>query len=257
MLFRLCPVPFAVSTSARQLSGCIHRPPRGASPERRGSRRAFPRPFPWELAAGLRWPRSLVVSRTRQEAEAQRGSGASGKLGSDPPCFSPRFWGHSPVAPRCGPPWGRLWLPPPWCRGGSPVAADWHLGHPPVPHDPLDPASRRLPLSRPPLPPWPRPRAPSAGRWHSLPSRPPASGCRSSDPLPAERQIGLIPCNGTSLRVNPEGLAPPPSSSPAHVAQAPRSPDPGPSHSPLCGGTVPVLRGSFLVAEVTSQGGLP
>lgn len=137
------------------------------------------------------------------------------------------------------------------------MAADWHLGHPPVPHDPLDPASRRLPLSRPPLPPWPRPRAPSAGRWHSLPSRPPASGCRSSDPLPAERQIGLIPCNGTSLRMNPEGLAPPPSSSPAHVAQAPRSPDPGLSHLPLCGGTVPVLRGSFLVAEVTSQGGLP
>lgn len=57
--------------------------------------------------------------------------------------------------------------------------------------------------------------------------------------------------------MNPEGLAPPPSSSPAHVAQAPRSPDPGPSHSPLCEGTVPVLRGSFLVAEVTSQGGLP
>lgn len=88
VLFRLCPVPFAVSTSARQLSGCVHRPPRGASPERRGSRRAFPRPFPWELAAGLRWPRSLVISRTRQEAEAQRGSGASGKLGSDPPSVS-------------------------------------------------------------------------------------------------------------------------------------------------------------------------
>lgn len=144
----------------------------------------------------------------------------------------------------CRPPWGPLGGSSPRCREGFPVAADRHLGHllpltiPSIPSPvvllcplhrchpcpgpgllPLDSVTRCLAVSL--LPVVPLTRFPPSGR----------SVC--------------VPCNGTSLRVNPEALAKPPACLLPTSPRLPAAPTWAFTPAPSAGGQSPCRRAHF------------